>query len=220
MKRLLILTAILLTACGPSQKEKEEIASVTCAIMGETRNMDSAVRVAKMNDARDKIGGKPFLDGDSVIKESFEYGLCKKLVLNESYDETVQSLKDAKRESERRVAKARAERARIEREKLEELERIARKRKVKDKELYEKLITEGKQVSLYPDGNIEMARTVKNDVLHGELKRFHSNGKLMFKVMYENGQKEGLQENYDDDGNLAAEKCFKNGSQVSLEKCK
>ena len=43
MKRLLLLTAILLTACGPSQKEKEEIAIISCNIMGESRNMDGAV---------------------------------------------------------------------------------------------------------------------------------------------------------------------------------
>ena len=42
MKRLLLLTAIFLTACGPSQKEKEEIAIITCNIMGESRNMDGA----------------------------------------------------------------------------------------------------------------------------------------------------------------------------------
>jgi len=231
MKRLLLLSIILLTACGPSQEEKENIAAVTCSIMSETRNMDSAVRVEKMNNAREKIGGEPFLDGDSAIKESFEYGLCQELVLNEkTYDEKLQSRKDAQREreriaSEKRFEEARIERekrdeeARIEREKQAELARTADQRRSKDKELFKKLIEEGKKVSLDPDGNIELVRSMKNDVLHGELQRFHRNGKLMFKVMYENGKKEGLQENYDDDGNLTNEKCFKDGSQVSLEKC-
>ena len=243
MKRLILLIAIFLTACGPSQEEKENIAAVTCSIMSETRNMDSAIRVEKMNNAREKIGGEPFLDGDSAIKESFEYGLCQELVLNEkTYDEKLQSRKDAQREreriarekraeeariaSEKRFEKARIERekrdeeARIEREKQTELARTADQRRAKDKELFKKLIEEGKKVSLDPDGNIELVRSMKNDVLHGELQRFHRNGKLMFKVMYENGKKEGLQENYDDDGNLTNEKCFKDGSQVSLEKCK
>jgi FKBP-type peptidyl-prolyl cis-trans isomerase len=100
MKRLLLLTAIFLTACGPSQKEKEDVAAVTCSIMGETRNMDSAVRVEKINDAREKIGGEPFLRGDDAIQEAFEFGLCQELVLNETFDESLQSLKDTKRERE------------------------------------------------------------------------------------------------------------------------
>ena len=53
--------------------------------MGETRNMDAAVRVEKMNDARKKIGGEPFLEGDSVIQEAIEYGLCQELVLNDDH---------------------------------------------------------------------------------------------------------------------------------------
>ena len=55
-KILLILCLVLLTSCSPSQEEKEKVAAVTCAIMSETRNMDAAVRVEKMNEARDKIG--------------------------------------------------------------------------------------------------------------------------------------------------------------------
>ena len=41
MKNYLVLCLTLtLIACGPSQEEKEEIAAVTCAVMGETRNME------------------------------------------------------------------------------------------------------------------------------------------------------------------------------------
>jgi hypothetical protein len=109
MKRLILLTAIFLTACGPSPEEKKNIAAVTCSIMGETRNMDSAVRIEKMNNAREKIGGEPFLDGDYVIKESFEYGLCQELVLNENYNERLQSRKDAQRERARLAEEERAE---------------------------------------------------------------------------------------------------------------
>ena len=50
--------------------------------MGETRNMDGAVRVRAMNDAREKIGGEAFLSGDDKIKESFELGLCETLVVD------------------------------------------------------------------------------------------------------------------------------------------
>ena len=103
-KILIILSLVLLASCGPSQEDKRNVAAVTCSIMGETRNMDAAVRVEKMNDAREKIGGEPFLRGDDAIKEALEYGLCQQLVLNEPYDETLQSLKNAKQERKRIAA--------------------------------------------------------------------------------------------------------------------
>jgi hypothetical protein len=55
-----------------AQEKAIRIAAVTCSIMSETRNMDAAIRVEKMNDAREKIGGEPFLRGDDAIKEAFE----------------------------------------------------------------------------------------------------------------------------------------------------
>ena len=104
-KILVTLSFFLIASCGPSPEEKKNIAAVTCAIMGETRNMDGAVRIREINDAREKIGGEPFLDGDKVIKESFEYGLCQELVLG-TYDEKLQSIKDAESERERIMAEA------------------------------------------------------------------------------------------------------------------
>jgi len=80
-KILIILSLVLLTSCGPSQAEKETIAATTCAIISETRNMDAAIRVREMNDARVKIGGPPFLMPDAVIKESLQWGMCKELIL-------------------------------------------------------------------------------------------------------------------------------------------
>ena len=65
---LVIFLTLTLIACGPSQEEKEKIAAVSCAVMSETRNMDAAIRVEKINEARDKIGGEPFLRGDDAIK--------------------------------------------------------------------------------------------------------------------------------------------------------
>ena len=98
MKNLLLILPLLLVGCSMPQEEKENIAAVTCSIMSETRNMDAAIRVEKMNDARDKIDGEPFLRGDAAIKEAFDWGLCQELVLNETYDERLKSLKDAERE--------------------------------------------------------------------------------------------------------------------------
>ena len=104
MRLLAIPWLVLLASCGPSQEEKENVALITCSIMSETRNMDAAVRVREMNEAREKIGGEPFLRGDDAIKEAFEWGLCQELVLNETYDESLQTLKDTKRERERIAA--------------------------------------------------------------------------------------------------------------------
>ena len=120
---MLCLTLTLI-ACGPSQEDKD-VAAVTCAVMGETRNMDAAIRVREINAAREKIGGEPFLRGDDAIKEAFEYGLCEELVLNVAYDESLGYLKDAERERERIAAEKRAERERIAEEKRAEEERIA-----------------------------------------------------------------------------------------------
>ena len=94
----LVLMVFGIVGCSMPQEEKENIAAVTCSIMSETRNMDAAIRVEKMNDARDKIDGEPFLRGDAAIKEAFDWGLCQELVLNETYDERLKSLKDAERE--------------------------------------------------------------------------------------------------------------------------
>ena len=231
MKRLPLLTAIFLTACGPSQEEKKNVAAVTCSIMGETRNMDAAVRVREMNDAREKIGGEPFLRGDDAIQEAFEWGLCQKLVLNEIYDETLQSLKDTKRERGRIAAEG----ARIAREKREETARIAREKReetarieselafaagAKNRVLVKKLLAEGKEVSLHANGQISMIRPNKGSSLNGNVERFYKNGQMMFKAPYQNGKKEGISEYYDYDGNLTSKKCFKDGSEISLEKCK
>jgi FKBP-type peptidyl-prolyl cis-trans isomerase len=153
MKRLLLLTAIFLAACGPSQEEKRQVemeqqriqqeasqqlgkekairvAAVTCSIMGETREMDSAVRVRELNDAREKIGGEPFLGGDLAIKLSFDYGLCRELVLNDpDYIDKLNkaiALEMIRLEAEQLEQEKREEVAKIAREKREEAAKIAK----------------------------------------------------------------------------------------------
>ena len=75
MKRLSLLllttSSLALFGCGPSQEEIDNIATITCNIMGESRNMDAAMRIREINNAREKIGGEPYLEGDDEIKESF-----------------------------------------------------------------------------------------------------------------------------------------------------
>ena len=239
MKRLLLLTAILLTACGPSQKEKEEIAIITCNIMGESRNMDGAVRIKEINAAREKMGEDSFLGSDDAIKQSFKYGLCRELVLNDPdyIDKLTATLEIelARLKAEEEEREKREESARIAREKREEPARIAREKReetarieselalaagAKIKELVKKLLSEGKEVSLHTNGQISMIRPNKGSSLNGNVERFYKNGQMMFKAPYQNGKKEGISEYYDYDGNLTSKKCFKDGSEISLEKCK
>jgi FKBP-type peptidyl-prolyl cis-trans isomerase len=170
MKRLILLTVIFLSACGPSQEELQQaeieqlrieqekanrIAAVTCSIISETRNMDGAVRVEKVNDARVEIGGEPFLMGDDEIKESLKFGICEELVLNESYYEKLQAIKDEEREireliaaeqeakakAEAAKAKAEAAKAKAEADAVAKAKIAANKRRI-EKYLREAIFTE------------------------------------------------------------------------------
>ena len=127
MRLLLIpLALISIAACGPSQEEKERIAAVTCAVMGESKKaLDAAFRVEKINEAREKIGGEPFLSGDVAIKEAFEYGLCQQLVLGKDYELKIREAKDAEA---RRKRFAEEEAAR----KAEEVAKAARIKEIKE----------------------------------------------------------------------------------------
>jgi len=128
-KKLFPLFLILfLFGCGPTLQEKEEIAIITCNIMGESRNMDASMRIKEINKARENIKAKRFLEGDAKIKESFEYGLCVNLVLDDpEYDNKILSIKEEIRvlEEQKRIAREKKEEeARIAREKEEETERL------------------------------------------------------------------------------------------------
>ena len=81
MKRLLLLTAIFLTACGPTSEEKQGIATIACNVMENMSSKDGA-RIKEVNAARQSMEEEPFLMTDDVIHESFEYELCEELVLN------------------------------------------------------------------------------------------------------------------------------------------
>jgi hypothetical protein len=129
-KILIIFSLVLLAACGPSQEEKKNIVLNACSIMGETQKSDSLFRIQTIIDAREKIGGETFVRGDDAIIEAIEFGLCQELVLNETYDETLQPLKDAKRERERIAAEKQAEENRIAEEKQAEENRIAEEQRI------------------------------------------------------------------------------------------
>lgn len=181
-KPLIILSLILIAACAPSQDEKRQVelelakekanrvAAVTCSIMVETLNMDAAVRVEKMNDAREKIGGDPFLSGDSLIKEALGYGLCQELVLNESFYEKLQLIKDFERERQRILAKEEQERQRIAAEEYE-AEKLRRLRKYevernRQEELRKKeeIVTKFKAII---EGNLYLAWVIPSSFRNG-----------------------------------------------------
>ena len=105
MRAYLPLILVALTACGPSLEEKQNIAIITCNIMGESLNMDASMRIKEINSARTNINADPFLEGDEAIKEAFKYGLCNELVLDDpEYKNKLSILKE-----EERIANERAE---------------------------------------------------------------------------------------------------------------
>ena len=65
------------------QKRRNDIATITCNVMAESRNMDAAIRIKEINLTRESLGEDLYLGTDEGIKESFKYGLCKELVLND-----------------------------------------------------------------------------------------------------------------------------------------
>mgnify|MGYP000029343814 CR=1 FL=1 len=229
MKKILIIFCFLfIVSCGPSQQEKENVAAVTCSIMSETRNMDAAIRVREMNNAREKIGKGPFLRGDEAIKEAFEYGFCKELVLDDSYNEILQPLKDAKRERERiaeenriaaekRAAEKRAEEQRIAAEK----QRIAAEKQWIAAE--KQRIADSKPTvkeEFYSNGKLKSRANYqpKSDggKKHGLFEVYHENGKLQTKENWKDGEGDGVWEIYYENGQLFRKSNWKDGKEEGL----
>jgi hypothetical protein len=108
----LVFASLLLTGCGPNKKEVQRIAAVACAQIEASREFESAMRVGLINEAREKIGGEPFLSGDQEIKSAVSYGLCIELVLGDDKYQAALSIvliKLAKLEAERAKLKAEAD---------------------------------------------------------------------------------------------------------------
>ena len=127
-----LITSVMLVACGPSEDDIRNVSIITCNVMGESRNMDAAMRIKEINAAREKIGADPYLGTDQGIKEAFEHGLCTQLVSNDpSYAEQLAESKERRLAEERRAAEERrlaAERARE--AALAEERRLAEERKL------------------------------------------------------------------------------------------
>ena len=234
MKKITCLNIlILLAACGPSQEERENIALNACSIMSETKKSDSLFRIQTIIDAREKIGGQAFVRGDDAIKEALEFGICTELVLNKSYDEILQPLKNAKLERERIAAEKLAEEKRIAAEKLAEEKRIAAEKqriadskptvkeefygtgRLKSRTNYQPRLNGGKKhgirVEYFENGRLNSKANYKNGQLDGNYEEYFESLQLMKKANYKNGQIDGTYEEYFESGQLYIKKYYKNG---------
>ena len=203
---LFFLSSLALASCSSSHDEERRIAAITCSIMSETRNMDAAIRVEKMNDAREQIGGEPFLKGDSVIQEAFKYGLCEELVLG-TYDDALQLLKDAKRE-----------RARVEAGEKDGLfEWYYKNGQLESKGNWNDGKRDGLFESYYENGQLESKGNWNDGKEDGLFERYYENGQSKGKNNWKDGKKEdGLFEGYWENGQLAAQVNLKDGKREGL----
>ena len=125
------------------QQKRINTAIYTCNVMGETRNMDAAFRIKELNSARIEIGGSMYLGTDEQIKESFNYGLCLSLVLEDSYEKKLEQSK----ELERVAAAKKAQEENIAREKAAEERRIAAAKKVEQDKIERKMREEAERIA-------------------------------------------------------------------------
>jgi len=214
MKKLSLLAIFFLVSCGPSLEEKEAIAINACSIMGETKKNDSLFRIQTMIDAREEIGGETFVGGDDKILEAFEWGLCKELVLNENYAESLQFLKDFEREKQR-IADSKPTTKETFHSNGQLHQRINYQPKsdgglieglyeeyydsgvLKVKANYKDGKLDGSYEEYYFRGEIKVKANYKSDKLDGPFKRYYITGKPLLKTFYRNGNKDGLEEIFD-----------------------
>ncbi len=120
-KFILIVGALLLVGCGPSQQEKERVAQVACSEIMATRNFEEARRISILNDALLELGRDPYYSS-SLFETQLVLGgtrACKDII-NPPPPPTKAELK-AQKEAQKEAKKAAEER----RKKKEEEERIA-----------------------------------------------------------------------------------------------
>ncbi|MDA8828055.1 hypothetical protein N9N82_11935 [Luminiphilus sp.] len=79
---LAITAAVTLTACGLTESDKTNIAKATCSTIAETRNLDGAMRLQLVNEARLDLGEKLYTDDDERLIGLYQRGHCTDLTLN------------------------------------------------------------------------------------------------------------------------------------------
>ncbi len=143
-KFILIVGALLLVGCGPSQQEKERVAQVACSEIMATRNFEEARRISILNDALLELGRDPYYSS-SLFETQLVLGgtrACKDII-NPPPPPTKAELK-AQKEAQKEAKKAAEER----RKKKEEEERIAAAEAEREAEERKKYVLEN-QVSTY-----------------------------------------------------------------------
>jgi TonB family protein len=158
MNKSASLLILFLFACGPSpekiaeqEKRRSDLATVTCNLMGESKDADAAIRIKEINSARERLGEDFYIGTDFGIRESFLYGLCKELVLNDpDYKEAIKEEKEKVRIAreeryERLRIQAKEERIRKEKEAEEAIKEEKEKARIAREERYERLMIQTKE---------------------------------------------------------------------------
>ena len=133
-KTILIVGALLLVGCGPSQQEKERIAEMACAEIMATRNFEEARRIKILNEARLEVGLDPIVSS-SLFETNIRLGGRSSCIDYIIPPPPPPPKTKAQREAEEAAAeerKQRAEERRLERE--EEERKRAEERKIKEEQ--------------------------------------------------------------------------------------
>ena len=239
-KILVVLSLLTLVSCGQSPEDKKRLATISC--IGPQQNSSSPDLVAKINAAREEIGGEKIIGGQESVKEAVELGLCVEFVLNENYDEIARPFKERKLEKERieeekRVEEQRiAEERRVEEQRIaEEKERIAEEKRAERERLR---VKEEKEIAdrapkvketFHPNGKLKSRENLKvysgslsapatppyRFRRHGLMETFYESGHREYSGNWFGGRKQGFQSYFSPDGKFDYEDCFLNGQKKS-----
>ena len=222
MNKILIITSlVLLASCGLSQDEKENIAAITCAIMSETRNMDAAVRVRELNEAREKIGEEPFLNGDEQIRNAIEKGYCEGLVLNDkNANPDIRPTVKEEFYSNGKL-KGRTElQAEIDGGKVHGVDEWYHENgKLWFRANFEYGEPVGVYEQYYDNGQLEIKANFIDGEKDGFEELYHENGQLKSRTNYKYGYKDGISESYKENGQLLSKDCYKKGETTDMSYC-
>ncbi|MDB3966586.1 TonB C-terminal domain-containing protein [Porticoccaceae bacterium] len=91
MKRLLLTLLLISPASfagwgdteGNKSSDNARVAAVTCAVISESKPWQAAFRVERVNQAREKLGLKAYLDGDKKLMRAIANDTCGRLVLDD-----------------------------------------------------------------------------------------------------------------------------------------
>jgi hypothetical protein len=231
-KILVVLSLLTLVSCGQSPEDKKRLATISC--IGLQQNSSSPDLVAKINAAREEIGGEKIIGGQESVKEAVELGLCVEFVLNENYDEIARPFKERKLEKERIAEEKRVEEQRIAEEKRVEEQRIAEEKRAererlrakKEKEIADR--ADKVKETFHPNGKLKSRENLRlytrgfsdptppyRFIRHGLMETFYESGHREYSGYWVSGKKQGFQTYYSPDGKFDYEDCFTNGQKRS-----